>query len=113
MPKRSIPVLIILSLLFPFIYHVYWLYQTKHEMTDRGADIPTTWLALIPFVRWYWFWKWSVGVEHVTRGRMTAPMAFVLMFFLEWFIIGPAIVQATLNEVPDEGVVNLPQARIA
>src|SRR5215468_3237040 len=111
MSKRSIPVLIILNLLLPLIYHFYWLYATKHEMTDRGAEIPTTLLAFIPFVNYYWIWKWSVGVEHVTRGRMTAPIAFVLIFFIGW-MIGPAIIQATLNEVPEQGV-NLPQARIA
>lgn len=114
MPKRSIPILIVLGLLFPFIYHVYWLYKTKHEMTDRGADIPTTWLGIIPLVRYYWLWKWSVGIEHVTRGRMSAPVAFVLIVFLEPFIvIAPAILQATLNEVPEDGAIDLPQARIA
>ncbi len=112
MPKRSIPLLIVLNLFFPLIYHFYWLYTTKHEMTDRGADIPTTLLAFIPFVHYYFLWKWSVGVEQVTRGKMSSGIAFVLMAFVGW-IIGPAIIQAAFNEMPEEGVVNLPQARIA
>lgn len=43
---------------------------------------------------------------------MSSGIAFVLMAFVGW-IIGPAIIQAAFNEMPEEGVVNLPQARIA
>src|SRR5580765_8248306 len=63
MPKRSIGALIVLNLVLPLVYHFYWLYATKHEMTDRGAEIPTTLLVFIPLVNYYWFWKWSQGVE--------------------------------------------------
>ena len=111
MPKRSIGALIVLNLFLPLIYHFYWLYATKHEMTDRGAEIPTTLLAFIPLVNYYWMWKWSQGVEHVTRGKMSAGVAFLMMIFLG-YIIGPAIIQSTFNDVPDQRV-NLPQARIA
>lgn len=111
MTKRSIFGMIILNLIFPFIYHYYWLIKTKHEMVAQGAEIPTSVLAFIPFVNYYWLWKWSVGADHVTRGKMSAGVSFLLMALLG-FIVGPAILQATFNELPAERV-NLPQARIA
>jgi hypothetical protein len=111
MIKRSIVGMIILNLIFPLIYHYYWLIKTKHEMAAKGVDIPTSLLAFIPFVNYYWQWKWSVGVEHVTRGKMSAGVSFLLTVLLG-YIVGPAIIQATFNELPDERV-SLPQARVA
>jgi hypothetical protein len=112
MTKRSVVGVIILSLITFGIYHLYWLVATKDEMVELGADIPTGWLLIIPFANIYWGWKWCVGVEHVSRGKMSAPVAVLLMVLLG--IIGTAIMQVTFNNVADERTRgNLPQARIA
>jgi hypothetical protein len=113
MTKRSIIGMILLNFVTIVIYHYYWLIKTKHEMVSQGADIPTSLLLFIPIANIYWMWKWSVGVEHVSRGRMSGGVSFLLMFLIG-YIIGPAIIQSTFNGIADEQVRGqLPQARIA
>jgi len=112
MTKRSVAGLIILSIVTFGIYYLYWYVVTKLEMNEQGAEIPTAWLMLLPIANIYFKWRWSEGVEHVTRGRLTAAGAFLLMFLLPF--IGAAIVQATLNEAirAAEQRIYLPEARI-
>jgi hypothetical protein len=110
MTKRSVAAVIILAFLTCGIYGLYWFVATKDEMVGRGADIPTGWLLIIPIANIYWWWKWSQGVEHVTRGKSSAPVTFLLVFLLG--MIGMAIVQSTFNNLPDDRAL-LPQARIA
>ncbi len=90
-----------LVFLLPFvtlgIYSLVWFYVTKHEMTDRGADIPTTWLLLIPIVNLWWLWRYCIGVEKVTRGMLAASLAFVVLLLLS--SLGMAIVQSEFNQV--------------
>jgi hypothetical protein len=112
MTKRSVVGVIILSLITFGIYHIYWYVKTKDEMVETGADIPTGWLLIVPIANIYWIWKWCVGVEHVSRGKMSAAVSMLLMMLLG--VIGTAIMQATFNQVADEHArVNLPRARIA
>ena len=109
MTKRSIAAVIVLSLLTFGIYGIYWFVATKAEMVDRGASIPTAWLLIIPLVNIYWTWKWCEGVDHVTQGKMSAAVTFLLVFLLG--VIGVAIVQATFNKT--DARAQLPQARVA
>lgn len=112
MTKRSVVLVIVFSLITFGIYHLYWYVKTKDEMLAMGASIPTGWLLIIPFANIYWIWKWSMGVEHVSRGRLSGPVTFLLMFLLG--VIGTAILQATFNSVADDlNRGNLPRARIA
>jgi len=86
-------------LLLPFVtfgfYSLFWAVRTKTEMNSRGAKIPTAWLLLIPIANFYWLFKFSQGVDHVTGGRMSAAAAFLLSLFLS--IIGYAVIQSSLN----------------
>ena len=88
-------------LLLPFItlgiYSIYWQVKTKLEMNEQGTSIPTAWLLIIPFVNWWWLWKYSQGVDQITNGKMSAGISFVLLFFLGF--IGQAIIQPSFNQV--------------
>lgn len=97
MTKRSPAAPLLLPLITFGIYWIYWLIVTAGEMRSRGAEIPSGILIFIPFVNWYYLWKWSKGVEVVTNNRMSGGLAFVLHFFLG--LIGSAIIQSSLNEV--------------
>jgi hypothetical protein len=66
-------------------------------MNSSGADIPTAWLLVIPFAGFWWEWKFGEGVDRVTHGRMSAGVAFLLLFFLG--NIGAMIIQSELNKV--------------
>ena len=91
------------------LYAIYWFVATKREMVDQGADIPTAWLIIIPIVGIWWQWKWCGGVEHVTRGKMTQVISFILVVLLSF--IGMAIIQSTLNEAVRSGLGQMPRAR--
>jgi hypothetical protein len=80
------------------IYAIVWNVKTKGEMNKLGADIPTAWLLIIPIVNIYWMWKYSKGVEHVTGGKTSGVLAFVLLYILS--IIGMAIIQDIFNGLP-------------
>ncbi len=97
--KRRDPLMVaVLSIVTFGIYALIWYVMTKNEMNRRGANIPTAWLIIIPIANIYWMWMYCVGVETVTKGVMSAPLAFLLLFFLGF--IGMAIIQSSLNKVP-------------
>jgi hypothetical protein len=79
------------------IYSLVWQVKTKHEMESLGAEIPTSWLLIVPIANYYWLWKYCAGVEKVTGGKQSQVLAFVLMFLLG--MIGHAIVQVDFNKV--------------
>jgi EamA domain-containing membrane protein RarD len=87
--------------LLPFItfgiYGIYWQVATKEELNQKGANIPTAWLIIVPLVNIWWLWKYSEGVEHVTNGKMSAVIAFILLFLLS--SIGAAVIQDTYNKL--------------
>ena len=97
MRNRSVAGVLILSIITFGIYALVWAVKTKTEMNALGAQIPTAWLIIIPFVNLWWLWKYSEGVEHVSRGKMSGALAFVLLFLLG--PIGMAILQSTYNSI--------------
>lgn len=110
MQKRSVVMVIVLTLITFGIYGIVWFVKTKNEMNSQGANIPTAWLMIVPIVNLYWMWKYSGGVEHVTRGKTSQVMAFILLLVVnQFFFIGTAIIQDAFNKVADQG--QLPNAR--
>jgi len=97
MKERSPLSVFVLPFVTLGIYSIYWLVATKTEMSSKGANIPTSWLLIVPLANIWWYWKFSEGVEEVTHGQTSAGVAFLMLFLLP--IIGPAIVQTTLNKV--------------
>jgi hypothetical protein len=97
MLKRSPIMVFIYTLLTCGIYAIVWEVKTKDEMVSLGATIPTAWLLIIPFVGLYWIWLYSVGVEKVTNGKLSAAVTLLLLMLLG--PIGMAIVQNSFNEI--------------
>lgn len=95
MTRRSVAGVFFLSIITFGIYALVWAVKTKTEMNALGAQIPTAWLLIIPFVNLWWLWKYSEGVDHVSRGKMSSALAFILLFLLG--PIGMAILQSTYN----------------
>jgi hypothetical protein len=112
MPKRNPIAVLLLSIITFGIYWLIWHVKTKREMVACGADIPTSWLLILPIANIYWLWKWAGGVEHVSRGKMSQAVAFLVAWLLPY--IGTAILQDTLNKSIDAGLPSaLPEARVA
>ena len=97
MQNRNPIMVFFLSFFTLGIYSLVWLVQTKSEMNAKGAQIPTAWLIIIPFINYYWMWKYSEGVEKVTNEQLSTVIAFLLLFFLG--CIGMAIIQDKFNNV--------------
>ena len=97
MQHRNPIMCIFLSLITFGIYGLVWSVRTKNEMNAKGAQTPTAWLLIIPFVNYFWLWKFSEGIEVVTSKKMGAGVAFCLQFFLG--VIGMAIIQDKLNQI--------------
>ena len=112
MQQRSVVSVIVLTFITFGIYSLVWHVKTKNEMVSQGADIPTAWLLIVPIANIYWYWKWCGGVDHVTNGKMSQAVGFLLSLLLN--LIGMAIIQDSLNQAIARGLpVRLPQARIA
>ncbi|MBX3156390.1 MAG: DUF4234 domain-containing protein [Deltaproteobacteria bacterium] len=112
MTKRSVASVVILTLVTFGIYGLVWMIKTKNEMVRCGAQIPPGWHIIIPILGLIWMWKFCGGVEHVTQGKSTQAVSFIMLFVLG--IVGIAIVQSSLNQAIDRGAAGqLPAARVA
>ncbi len=106
MRKQNPLAVFLLSIITFGIYGIFWLARTRGEMVRKGADIPTTWLIIVPIVQLWYYWKWSAGVNFVTK-KLDAILVFILILLLG--SIGFAIVQDSFNSVADEPVAPAPQ----
>ncbi len=97
--KNRNPILVFVYGLITFgIYSLVWAVKTKGEMNQLGEKIPTAWIILIPLVGPIWFyWAYSQGVGHITQEKMSAILAFILLFLLG--AIGEAIIQDSFNNI--------------
>ncbi len=100
MIKRSILGVLLLPFITLGIYSLVWFVMTKNEMNRKGDDIPTAWLLIIPIVNIYWVWKYSKGVERVTKEKVHAVLAFLLLYLLG--NIGQAIIQDYFNTIDNK-----------
>jgi len=98
--KNRSPVLVILFGFITFgLYSWYWAVKTKGEMNKQGEHIPTAWIWLIPIIgSIWWYWKYSEGVENVTKKELSWVIAFLILYVLG--PIGQGIVQDFLNKSP-------------
>ena len=98
MTKRSPLGVFFFAIITIGIYRWYWSIKTKTELNQRGAQIPTAWIWLIPLVGGiYWMVKYVQGVEVATQGQKSALAAFLWLFLLG--PIGEAVLQSSYNNV--------------
>lgn len=65
-------------------------------MKAQSASIPTTWFLIIPFANIYFMWKFSQGIEMVTKKGMSATACFLWIFLFS--TIGMAVTQDKINK---------------
>ena len=86
------------SILTLGIYGLVWNIKSKRDLVALGAEIPTSWLLLIPVANLYWMYKWIDGYCHV-KGSGSAPLLFVAsIFFFPVALVLPYFIQSTINE---------------
>jgi len=94
--ERNILFVYILIFLTLGIYFLYWMYKTKNELNELGANIPSFILYFIPIVNIYWLYRYTKGWVYVTK-KEDAIVYFILFYFLNIFM--PYLVQKSLNEI--------------
>lgn len=97
MKYRTIWKAIALSIITFGIYAIVWQVKVKGEMNQLGADIPTAWWLIVPIGNIWWLWKYSQGVEVVTKEKYSAGLSFALLFLAS--IVGQAILQTEFNKL--------------
>ncbi len=107
MKNRSPIAVFFLVIITIGIYGIVWSVKTKNEMNKLGAEIPTAWLMIVPIVNIWWLYKYSEGAEKVTGGKMSAILAFILLWILG--LIGMAILQNEFNKVGAGGTAGAAQ----
>lgn len=96
MKRRSVALVIVLTLITFGIYGIVWYVASKEELNAaHQADLPTAWLLIVPFANIYWIWRFAGGVEKATG--QSAPVNFLLLFLLS--VIGMGIIQSKFNEI--------------
>ncbi|USN97581.1 MAG: DUF4234 domain-containing protein [Candidatus Nomurabacteria bacterium] len=97
MKYREIWKSLALTLITLGIYGIVWQVKVKGEMNGLGADIPTAWWLIVPIGNIWWLWKYSEGVEQVTKGKYTAGVSFLLLFLAS--VVGQAVLQTEFNKM--------------
>jgi hypothetical protein len=97
MKNRSIPMMILLTIVTLGLYFIYWFYTTTVELRQKGATVPFFLWFFIPFVNIWWTWKYSEAVESVTSNKLSGVLAFILLFIGGF--IGIYIVQHFFNQI--------------
>lgn len=98
MKNRSVVAVVLLPFVTFGLYMLYWFVSTKNELNAKGAQIPTAWLLIIPFVNIFWYYKYYEAAEQFTGGRINSMMLF-LIGLLASNLISSAIAQDTYNNL--------------
>lgn len=101
MQKVNVVLMVLLTLVTFGIYAIFWHAKRRGEMVRAGADVPTTWLVIIPLVNLYYYYKFSMGSEKVTDGKLNGLLMFVL--YLVFSYIAMILIQLEFNKLAESG----------
>lgn len=89
------------------VYSVVWYVKSKRDMNSLGAEIPTSWLLVVPVANFYWVYKYCEGFScHLKKDNNTA-LWFCISLFVGFLM--PYFVQSALNEHATEPAAEIPQ----
>lgn len=95
--QRSPISVLVLACVTCGIYGLFWYAGIARWARSRGAEIPTMWFLLVPILNLIWFWKFCKGIEHASRGQLSAGMNLVLLWILGG--IGMFIIHGKIQEL--------------
>ena len=107
MKKRNPFVVALLSFVTLGIYTIVWYVKTKGELIERGGEIPTAWLMIVPVANIYWLYQYFRAAEKVTAGQVKGLAFFMIIMIstvidsvMTYGISGPIIeVTDATNEI--------------
>lgn len=71
--------------------------ETKRELCHMGGEIPTSWLVIIPFANFYFWYRYAEVFAKFVKPESDPISYFVLMALLPF--IGILVIQNELNKV--------------
>lgn len=127
---RSIAAIVFLNIITCGFYQVYWTFKTTKEMDELGAELPTAFLMLIPFLNFYFYYKYSeafakfVKRDHLTivyfilailpvlfgLNRLVFLSGFLSQIVIGWFqallisLVPMIVFQSGLNQLIEENI---------
>jgi hypothetical protein len=81
------------------IYGIYWLVTTKTELNNAGAQIPTSWLLIIPFANLYFLYTFAQAFSDLI---LKNKEEFTIVYFLLLICaipLGEFVYQAHMNSI--------------
>ncbi|MDR3646762.1 MAG: DUF4234 domain-containing protein [Candidatus Babeliales bacterium] len=75
---RSIVSIAFLNIITCGFYQVYWTFKTTKEMDQLGADLPTAFLMFVPFLNFYFYYKYSDGFAKFVKRDNYTIIYFIL-----------------------------------
>lgn len=95
--KRDPILVVILSIITLGIYIIYWFVKTKEEINSLGADIPTSWLMIVPVANVYLLYKYCEGFSIYVKKDNLGPVWLLVSLAIHVLII--PIIQVELNKL--------------
>lgn len=92
---RSLLKVFLLTVITFGIYYIFWFYNTKEEINSLGAEIPSFVWFWIPFVNFYFFYKYSEAFAKFIKKDGNAILYFIILVCLP--LIGELYIQDSLN----------------
>ena len=80
------------------IYGLVWIVKSKRDLVALGAEIPTSWLLLIPLANLYWNYKWIAGYCHVNQKGSPILLFLGSMIFFPIALALPYLIQSAINK---------------
>ena len=95
--KFKNPLLIYLFSMISFgVYGIVWHVKSKRDLVALGAEIPTSWLLIVPLANLFYMYKYFEGYTKV-KGDGNALVLFLLNTFTPFGLIVPYLVQDLIN----------------
>jgi hypothetical protein len=80
------------------IYYLVWAVKSKRDMNAIGANIPTSWMLIVPIVNIYWQYKYFAGYSATFKNGKGTALYFILHAFTGG-LFTPFLVQSELNKL--------------
>lgn len=93
---RSLVTMFLLTIFTFGIYTIYWFATTRGELNAAGADIPTTWLFIVPIANFFYLYKFAEGFCTVILRSEQQKLAYFLVSVI--VPIGPLVYQSEINK---------------
>lgn len=78
--KRELIPIVLLSIFTFGIYLFYWVYKTRQELNKMGGDVPHPILVLIPFLNFYFWYKYAQAYSAIVKHN--SKDTDVLLYFV-------------------------------